>query len=114
MSFQLFTALSLVTVMLISGMLGMRASPQILDSTIKILPTITPAVTQIIPTKKTVNYVVQPTTDPDPPVHCKISQECGGGTKPLRQSECRISTCCGFPGGHYDRLRSKQAQSHFY
>jgi len=37
---------------------------------------------------------VYPTKDPDPPVLCNISDKCGGGTKPLKQSECNNSTCC--------------------
>lgn len=35
-----------------------------------------------------------PTIDPNPPVHCQISAECGGGTRLLRKSECDNVVCC--------------------
>lgn len=37
---------------------------------------------------------VETTSNPDPPVHCSIHENCGGGTTPLKQSECDNSTCC--------------------
>lgn len=52
-----------------------------------------------IPANKT-NYIA-PTTDPDPPVHCKIGDKCGGGTIPLKQSECRNTVCCHLLNGSY-------------
>ncbi|MFA6569799.1 MAG: hypothetical protein WCT77_00990 [Bacteroidota bacterium] len=50
-------------------------------------PTLTP-----IPTREI--YTIQLEMDSDPPVHCRMSAECGGGTTPLKQSECNNSTCC--------------------
>ena len=35
-----------------------------------------------------------PTVDPDPPVLCNVSPNCGGGTTPLKKSECDNSVCC--------------------
>lgn len=49
------------------------------------------------PTQEVTAPVVKkytPTIDPDPPVHCNIHANCGGGTKPLKQSECNNSICC--------------------
>lgn len=58
-------------------------------------PTLAPTATPTTkPTTKSTNRAVQPTTDPDPPVHCNISEQCGGGSKPLKQSECNSRTCC--------------------
>jgi hypothetical protein len=34
------------------------------------------------------------TVNPDPIVICHVNQNCGGGTKELRQSVCNRSTCC--------------------
>jgi len=45
------------------------------------------------PSQKT--YIVQPAVDSDPPVHCQIHANCGGGTTPLKKSECEKSICCG-------------------
>lgn len=42
--------------------------------------------------KKTSSPVLQ--QDSDPPIHCKIRTECGGGTIPLKRSECDLSVCC--------------------
>lgn len=39
-------------------------------------------------------YKLIPTIDSDPPVHCQKNINCGGGTTPLRKSECDNSTCC--------------------
>jgi len=52
------------------------------------------------PTVQQKTYIA-PTLDSDPPVHCKIHPNCGGGTMPLKQSECASSTCCGFPDGRW-------------
>ncbi len=71
-------------------------------------PTVTPSPTPTIPTQTTKTYVVPlPTTDPDPIVSCNISANCGGGTTPLRQSECANSTCCGFSGGKWIFYKDK-------
>jgi hypothetical protein len=32
--------------------------------------------------------------DSDPPVHCNVNANCGGGTTPLKKSECDNSICC--------------------
>lgn len=37
---------------------------------------------------------VETNSNPDPPVHCSIHENCGGGTTPLKQSECDNSICC--------------------
>ena len=47
------------------------------------------------PTPKVVKYKTNnPTVDSDPPIHCNIGPNCGGGTIPLKKSECDNSTCC--------------------
>jgi hypothetical protein len=46
------------------------------------------------PTPVYIPQYIAPTTDPDPPVLCNVDSKCGGGTTPLRQSECNNSTCC--------------------
>lgn len=53
-------------------------------------PTIKPTIVKKVP---------QPTTDTDPPVHCQIDTKCGGGTKPMKKSECDASYCCYYPEG---------------
>lgn len=69
------------------------------------------------PTSKTQpinrNYV-QPTIDPDPPVHCQIHERCGGGTKPLKKSECERSICCFLKDGTAKLLSSKSACDNYY
>jgi len=72
------------------GILGESTSTPISTPTMQPIPTETPIPTPTIPTY---NYVA-PTIDPNPPIHCKISSNCGGGTTPLRQSECNNSVCC--------------------
>lgn len=57
-------------------------------------PTFSPKPT-FKPVPKTVGQVIET----DPPVHCSISAACGGGTKPLKKSECENSICCIFPDG---------------
>ncbi|MDO8269600.1 MAG: hypothetical protein Q7T54_02955 [Candidatus Levybacteria bacterium] len=34
----------------------------------------------------------------DPAIHCSVHPDCGGGTIPLKQSECSNSTCCQING----------------
>lgn len=41
----------------------------------------------------------QAVLDSDPPVHCQISSKCGGGTTPLKKSECDNMICCVSPNG---------------
>lgn len=66
----------------------------------RVYPTPTPQVTSTptpTPTTKPVARAVQQKAekvDTDPPVHCNISEQCGGGTRPLKQSECESRTCC--------------------
>jgi len=54
-------------------------------------PTITPLETPT-DTPTPIPQVYQPPADP--PVLCNIDPKCGGGTTPLKQSECNNSTCC--------------------
>lgn len=56
------------------------------------IPTPTPTV--YVPPTAMPTYKPVPTIDPNPPVLCNVSPNCGGGTTPLRQSECNNSTCC--------------------
>lgn len=42
----------------------------------------------------TVNNVSTNKPNPKTPVHCKVHENCGGGTTPLTQEECDNSTCC--------------------
>ncbi len=46
--------------------------------------------------KKSPSLKTATTADTDPPVLCKMSAECGGGTTTLKTSECANSVCCGF------------------
>jgi hypothetical protein len=56
-----------------------------------VLPTLEP--TEIpTDTPTPIPQVYQPPVDP--PVLCNIDAKCGGGTTPLKQSECNNSTCC--------------------
>jgi hypothetical protein len=59
-----------------------------------VTPTLLPSPTTKLNNQKR----VYPTTNPDPPVLCNVNAKCGGGTKPLRQSECDNSTCCEING----------------
>lgn len=70
-------------------------------------PITTPTPMPIVPVVRQ-NTTVQN----DPPVHCPISKECGGGTTPLKQSECSNSTCCGFPGGKWVFYKDKNQCIH--
>lgn len=76
--------------------------PKVLSATSAPTPSYSPfpIPTQIPVYKPVVN------ADPDPPVHCKKSPECGGGTIPLKQSECAITVCCGV-GGNWVFYRDK-------
>lgn len=84
------------------------------------LPTPTPIpITFPSPTSKPTStpIIVRPVVnvDPDPPVLCSISKECGGGTIPLKQSECANSVCCQNTPGYYvfyqDRSKGPCANS---
>lgn len=68
-----------------------RASPTPMPIPTFSMPTDTPTPST---TSVYVPQYVAPTIDPDPPVLCRMSANCGGGTTPLRQSECNNSTCC--------------------
>jgi len=48
------------------------------------------------PTTKIQNKINYPTStpDPDPIVTCLIHADCGGGSRQLKQSVCRQTTCC--------------------
>lgn len=72
-----------------------------------LVPTVT--VSTPIPTAEQVRtqYIPVATVDPDPPVLCNVNPNCGGGTKPLKQSECNNSTCCGFPDGSWVFYKDK-------
>lgn len=39
--------------------------------------------------------VPTPTSNPDPIVNCLIHQDCGGGSKAMKSSECDKMVCCG-------------------
>lgn len=49
------------------------------------------------PTSQKSMYIA-PVVDSDLPVHCQIHPNCGGGTIPLKKSECDNSRCCYFLG----------------
>jgi hypothetical protein len=68
----------------------------------KPIPTNTP--TQVKPTYVP-KAVVQ--VDSDPPVHCQIHANCGGGTIPLKQSECKNSICCCDKNGKCSLVRGQ-------
>jgi uncharacterized membrane protein YsdA (DUF1294 family) len=68
-----------------------RASPTPITIPTFSMPTDTPTPS---PTPVYIPQYIAPTVDPDPPVLCNVSPNCGGGTTPLRQSECNNSTCC--------------------
>lgn len=51
------------------------------------------------------------TKDPDPPVHCPIHSNCGGGTIPLKQSECSQSVCCGLASGEWKVMSRSECTS---
>lgn len=55
---------------------------------------------------------VQPTINSDPPVHCPIADDCGGGTRPLKQSECENTTCCRTKSGWEFMLKTKCESIH--
>lgn len=49
------------------------------------------------PTSKTNTDSTNTATEklnPNDPVHCPVSNKCGGGTKPLKRAECENSVCC--------------------
>jgi len=66
--------------------------------------TISPTPSPVV-SPKAVNKINQP-IDQDPPVHCNVNINCGGGTTPLKKSECDASTCCGLNDGTW-KLMSK-------
>lgn len=45
-------------------------------------------------TNKTGTTATSNNLNPNDPVHCPVSDKCGGGTKPLKRSECENSVCC--------------------
>lgn len=49
-------------------------------------------------TSKVTNNSVSTTSDP--PVHCQIDSKCGGGTTPLKKSECDLAKCCLVNGSY--------------
>lgn len=63
------------------------ASPSPTPITIE-QPSLTPVPTTA--SKLQQKTYIAPTVDPDPPVVCNISANCGGGTTPLKQSECPV------------------------
>ena len=79
---------------IISGASMEQASmPSIEATDTPVIESPTPFPVYVPPAIPTQVYIA-PTIDPDPPVLCNISANCGGGTTPLRQSECANSTCC--------------------
>lgn len=46
-------------------------------------------------------------TDPNKPVHCSISSNCGGGTTPLTYAECQNSICCHMSSGEYVFMKDR-------
>lgn len=68
------------------------------DPTTTITLSSTPIPTLITEPTKIQQKYIAPVIDTDPPVHCKIHANCGGGTTPLKQSECNNSTCCQVGG----------------
>ncbi len=68
--------------------LGVNKHPMEERIIMDVIPSSIPAPT--LPVK----YVLNPTTDPDPLIHCSIHSNCGGGVKTIRKSECDQSTCC--------------------
>ncbi len=102
-SFNPWFALSMILLILLAYLIGSK-NTAFLGISITPTPTASPIISAS-PTNTTVNSVV--TTATDPPVHCKISPECGGGTTPLKQSECANSICCGFPGGKWVFYKDK-------
>ena len=66
------------------------------------------------PKQNNTNNTVVNNIDPDLPVHCKVNENCGGGTIPLKQSECNNSTCCQIGDKwifYKDKNKCKQDQS---
>ena len=92
------------------------------NKTQAIYPTIGPTTieAEISPTiVPTTNYVQNyyPTTDPNPIINCNIHANCGGGTKPLRQSVCNNSTCCQIGNNWYyyeDKGKCSADQADYY
>lgn len=75
----------------------------------------TPSFTET-PTPTEAPYIA-PTRDPDPPVLCNVNSNCGGGTTPLRQSECNNSTCCQIGDKwifYKDKNQCTQDQNNYY
>lgn len=100
-----FMVLWVVLIVIISiGLLNTDLSSVLGISTKKEVPLVvfpTPTIQELSPTPTYTQptlapkvYVSTPTPDPDPPVLCNVSPNCGGGTTPLRQNECSNSTCC--------------------
>jgi len=105
-TFNPWFALSMVLLVVLAYLVGTKNST-FLGFTTTATPTptsqIMPSVTQVpLVTTKPNTYI-----DPDPPVHCKVHEKCGGGTKPLKKSECDNSICCTYPDGTAKFLLSK-------
>jgi len=66
-------------------------------SQVTIYPVSSPQVKGV--TTTSAKKVVTKPVESDPPVHCQIHEKCGGGTKPLKKSECDNSICCFYPDG---------------
>ncbi len=54
------------------------------------------------------NSVQNTAVDPNTPIHCNISENCGGGTTPLKQWECENSTCCQMKDGSWKFYVNKE------
>jgi hypothetical protein len=55
---------------------------------------------EFVDTQPVIN-TTPPIQEADPIVNCNISQECGGGVKLMRKSECDNATCCGIGDSWY-------------
>lgn len=74
-----------------------KPSPTITSSpsiTVTPIATITPTPTTSPPPKR----VTHTPNNPDQPVHCPVPDLCGGGTTPLKKSECDVARCCQVNG----------------
>jgi len=54
---------------------------------------------------------VAPVKDTDPAVHCQRHPNCGGGSIPLKQSECSNMTCCGNHDGTWKFVPKNQCNN---
>lgn len=68
------------------------------------LPIIAPTATSKPPSptaKPEVKSATSQRKSSDPIVNCQLSEECGGGTRTLKLSECNKTTCCQIGGSWY-------------